>query len=68
MKKTLILTILFIPNLAYAYIDPGTGAILIQSLIATIALAASAIVVYWNKVLSWFNQLFQPKTSEDENN
>ena len=68
MKKTLILLILFNPNLAYAYVDPGTGAILIQSLVASVALAASAIIVYWNKVLSWFNQLFQPKKSEDKNN
>ena len=68
MKMVLVLLILLSPTLAHAYVDPGTGAILIQSLVATIALAFSAIVVYWKKMLVWFNQLFHPKKSEDENN
>jgi hypothetical protein len=35
---------------AYAYIDPGTGSMLLQGLIAAVAAAAIAIKLYWQKV------------------
>ena len=34
---TLILIFVFYPNISHAYIDPGTGSIILQALIAMIA-------------------------------
>ena len=39
---------------AQAYLDPGTGSILIQSLIAGIAAAALVIKTYWYRIKSFF--------------
>ncbi len=39
---------------ANAYLDPGTGSMLIQGLIATIAAALVAIRLYWYKILKFF--------------
>ncbi len=53
MKERLIyllITLLFSTESAYAYIDPGTGSILLQGLIAGIAAALVVIKLYWYKV------------------
>ena len=39
---------------AYAYLDPGTGSILIQGAIATVAGALVAGRLYWERIKSWF--------------
>ena len=38
------------PN-AFAYLDPGTGSMLIQGLIAAIAMAGVTARLYWHKLL-----------------
>jgi hypothetical protein len=53
MKKSIGLTVIILVLLtrpAYAYIDPGTGSMLLQGLIAAVAAAAVAIKLYWQKV------------------
>jgi uncharacterized membrane protein len=35
---------------AYAYLDPGTGSIIIQALIGTLAGTAITLKVYWHKI------------------
>lgn len=39
---------------AHAYLDPGTGSLLLQGLLGGIAGAAVFIKIYWHKILSWF--------------
>lgn len=39
---------------AYAYLDPGTGSILVQGLLAAIAGAAVAIKMYGRRIKSFF--------------
>lgn len=41
------------PSTAYAYIDPGTGAMLIQGLIGGIVAGLFIIRVYWQKLKSF---------------
>ena len=41
---------------ASAYLDPGTGSMFIQGLIATIAAAAYAVRVYWSRIQSWIKR------------
>jgi len=41
---------------AYAYLDPGTGSILIQSLIAALAAGAYALKTYWYRIKGFFDK------------
>lgn len=38
---------------AHAYLDPGTGSIILQVLLGGIAGLAVALKLYWHKLLSW---------------
>ena len=49
----LCLSALF-PVSAFAYLDPGTGSIVLQGLIAGLAAAAVVIKAYWYKIKSFF--------------
>ena len=44
----------------YAYLDPGTGSILIQGLIAGIAATISFLSIYWHKVKAFFGKKKDP--------
>ena len=58
--KTLIVLllfgILFFPGSAHAYIDPGTGSIIIQIVFATIASSLVVIKMYWLRIKSFFKK------------
>lgn len=45
----LIFFILF-PTKVYAYLDPGTGSMILQALIGLIASIFTAFYVFWNKI------------------
>ena len=47
---------------AYAYLDPGTGSLLIQGIIASIAAAAAAARIYWHRIIG----LFRSKKPQDD--
>ena len=49
---------------AYAYLDPGTGSLLIQGIIASIAAAAAAARIYWHRIVGLFRGKKQPKDTE----
>jgi hypothetical protein len=42
---------------AHAYLDPGTGSILVQSLLAGIAGAIAVVGLYWQRVKAFFVNL-----------
>lgn len=46
---------------AHAYLDPGTGSILVQSLLAGIAGAVAIISLYWQRVKAFFVNLRKPR-------
>lgn len=67
MKIFLAFTILLLSTNAYAYLDPGTGSILIQSAIAAIVSGFFAIKLYWIRIKSWFtSQSSSKKDSIDD--
>jgi len=55
---------------AYAYLDPGTGSVILQGAIAAIAGAAVVIKLYWHRLLKILGINAQKKSDveEDENN
>ena len=72
MKKTLIISIIFIifiNNNAFAYLDPGTGSILLQGLIGGVAITMSFLSIYWQKVKAFFvKKELDSDTEEDIGN
>ena len=59
----IIFSLLFSTN-SYAYIDPGSGSIILQAIIAAFAGAGTAITIYWKKVKLFFSKIFKKKDNE----
>ena len=51
---------------AYAYLDPGTGSMLLQALLGAIAAAITVISLYYHKVKAFFSRLL--KSNEKSKN
>jgi uncharacterized membrane protein len=46
---------------ALAYLDPGTGSLMIQMAIGAVAAAGAAVSVYWHRLRSFFSR-HSPRT------
>jgi hypothetical protein len=46
----LIALLTFFPLPAYAYLDPGTGSLIVQSIIGAIAVGAASVSVFWTRL------------------
>ena len=44
---------------AYAYLDPGTGSIILQSILGMIAAGVSYGTIYWQKIKDFYNKRFK---------
>ena len=64
-QSILILYILLLPSNAYAYLDPGTGSIILQAILGFIAAAIASISVYWTKFKMLMNKIFKKKKVEE---
>ncbi len=49
-----------------AYLDPGTGSLILQALVATLAGAVVAITSYWQKIRTFFRR--SSRNSEPSDN
>ena len=58
--------IALLSNHAYAYIDPGLGAMLIQGLIATIAAVVAYISLYWRQFKNFINKLSNSRKNKEK--
>ena len=56
-----ILTLIFFPTKAFAYLDPGTGSIILQAILGFIAASITTISIYWTKFKSLISKLFNKK-------
>lgn len=63
----LLLTIYFTAiTRSFAYLDPGTGSIILQAILGFIAAAITTLSFYWNKVKKLFSKIFKrDKKSEN---
>ena len=52
---------------AHAYLDPGTGSIIVQALIGFLAAVAVALKLYWHKFLRFLG-IRKKINFDDENN
>lgn len=53
---------------AFAYLDPGTGGIIIQAILAFIAAVFAYTTFFWNKVKSFFSKILKKKNENSKNN
>ena len=57
---------------AYAYLDPGTGSIMLQMILGGLAGLAVAVKLYWARIVEVFERIFkrgrapEPAASQDE--
>ena len=51
-------------NYAYAYIDPGTGSILLQALLGFVAAVGAYITLYWRKFKNFVYKVFKIKKKD----
>lgn len=65
-KFLYLLLAVFWPGVALAYIDPGTGSILIQGIIAAIAAIGVTLKLYWHRFIRFFRR--RPEEQEDSSN
>ncbi len=55
----LSLIVISVPQTAFAYIDPSTGSMVIQILIAAFAAVGYTAKVYWSKIKAFFKKVFK---------
>ena len=56
-------TSFFLATPAYAYLDPGTGGIILQAILAFIAASIATLSFYWTKVKLFFIKFFKKDSS-----
>lgn len=68
--KFLIISLAFLltPNLAHAYIDPGTGSLILQGIIGFIALGITSVTIFWNKIKIFLRKIFKNKSTQNNDN
>lgn len=71
MVNNKFLTIIFIYLLcsvskAHAYLDPGTGSIILQAILGFIAAAAATVSIYWEKFKSIINKVLKKDTKDNK--
>lgn len=49
-----------------AYIDPGTGSLIIQILLAVLVGAGFAVKIFWTRIKSFFSKLFAKKRDDSD--
>jgi len=48
-------------NSAFAYLDPGTGSMLLQGLIAGILIVCTSVGIFWSRLKDLFSKLIDRK-------
>jgi hypothetical protein len=66
----LVLVLLISPimlQLAYGYLDPGTGSYIIQLLVGGLLGGLFAIGLFWKRVVAFVKRLFKPRNKDAGN-
>ena len=58
MNKFFFVLIILYPSTSYAYLDPGTGSILLQAILGAIAAGFMTINIWWQKFKKFFSKIF----------
>ena len=66
LKITFFLLGSIFPLTTFAYLDPGTGSIILQGLIAAVAAAGFVMKAYWYKIKSLFGKSESKSLADEE--
>ncbi|MDA7443247.1 hypothetical protein N8775_02945 [Candidatus Pelagibacter ubique] len=59
-NKTLFFLYFFLfTSSAHAYLDPGTGSIILQAIVGAFAAFVSTLYIFWEKVKIFFRKVFK---------
>ena len=59
-NKTLFFLFFFLfTSSAHAYLDPGTGSIILQAIVGAFAAFVSTLYIFWEKVKIFFRKVFK---------
>ena len=64
---TAISFLMFFTEPAYAYLDPGTGSMMIQAVLAGIAAASVSIGIFWKHIKLFFSRISGRKQKKEKN-
>ena len=56
-----LLILIISPSTAYAYLDPGTGSIILQAILGFIAATVASVSIYWTKFKMLVKKIFSKK-------
>ncbi|WP_299808080.1 hypothetical protein [uncultured Shewanella sp.] len=67
--KTIIIsaTLAMLSMPAYAYLDPGTGSIILQAIIASVVVGFASIRLWWDKFIGLFSSRKNDKKFNQQN-
>ena len=62
MSRLIAVTILvfLLSSPAWAYLDPGTGSMLVQGLVAALAVVSAAVAAFWTRIRQLFSGRKKP--------
>tara|TARA_B100000886_G_C20159274_1_gene381336 strand:- start:335 stop:529 length:195 start_codon:yes stop_codon:yes gene_type:complete len=58
----LLILIFLLPNTSYAYLDPGSGSLILQALLA----ASAAVLAFFKKIKNYVKNLFSKKNVKEK--
>ena len=64
MKKLFLIVLIYFTMLtpSQAYLDPGTGSIILQSIIAFLAIIGSTTMNFWKKIKKLYSKILSNKS------
>lgn len=62
----IILGLISYTSPVFAYLDPGTGSLLLQGLIGGVAVAMSFLSIYWQKIKAFFSKKEVDSDTEED--
>jgi hypothetical protein len=66
MSRPIVVALLLVllSSPAYAYLDPGTGSMIVQGLVAGLAVASAAVAAFWTRIRRLFSGRRKPADPE----
>jgi len=52
---------------AYAYLDPGTGSMILQGIIAGVAAGAAYVSIFWSRIKGYFSPASRSDSNSSKN-
>ncbi len=65
VPMAVLVGLLFFASSAYAYLDPGTGSMLVQGLLAGIAAVFVSVKVFHRRIAAYFGRFFSRKKDQE---